>query len=312
MSVLPAMNQWESFALRAAIADLLPRNLNAHAEVLRDLEGLACFGKAEKKYLCYCDRNPKSWRKDDESVILCTPDIAKELEVKCPHSILIIVDDARACFIDLARSLSAAHQLEVTSVIPRPLEIASTARIGKNTQIDPEVRIDDDVVIGSNCTIQRGVWLQRGVKVGDGVVIGASGINMYASRDGRLLDFPHLAGVIIGENTSLGVNTVVMKGILTSTVIGEESIIGNLCNIGHGARLGDLCWMSVGCLIGGHTLIETKATFGMGSVVRDNLKIGENAQVGMGSIVVRNIVANASVFGNPARIVPSIAAGPKR
>jgi len=306
------IKNWESFALKSGIFSELPETLRAHAAQFSGLRGVACFGKAEKDELCYCDRSPKSWRDDDESVILCTPEVEKELALKTPRARHLVVDDPRAGFIDLTRQLLASNTIEVTALIPRPFGISVTARIGTQSEIHPEARIDDDVVIGSNCTIHRGVWLQRGVKIGDGAVIGAKGINAYVSRDGRLLDFPHLAGAIIGAGVSIGANAVVMRGVLTSTVIGAENIIGNLCNIGHGVRLGERCWMSVGCLIGGHTSIGDGATLGMGSVIRDNLLIGENTQIGMGSVVVKNIAARASVFGNPARSVTAIKAGPSR
>jgi len=313
LSAPNVMDESEQFILRLPLsADILPRELLAHADLLAQVQGIACFGVAAPRELCYCDRSPSCWRREDESVILCSVELEVELRGKCPHSRLIVVMDARASYIDLLRNLLESGHVEVSSLIQRPFGVASTAKIGVHSHIHPEARIDDDVVLGTNCTIHRGVWIQKGAKIGDGAVIGAPGINAYVSRDGRQLDFPHPAGVVVGEGAFIGANAVVMRGILTSTKIGTLSTIGNLCNIGHGVVLGEKCWMSVGCLIGGHTSIGDGATLGMGVTVRDNLKIGEKSQIGMGSVVVRKIDARASVFGNPARAVTAIKAGPSR
>jgi len=308
------MDKPESFSLRSPLSSLegLSADLLVAREQLFSVVGIACFGRAARNELCYCDRSPKSYAENDESLILCPSELSDELKFKCPQAQLIVVEDARACFIDFTRELLSSGQLEITNLIDRPLGIADSASIGAQTHIHSEVRIDDDVVIGDNCTIHRGVWIQRGVKIGDGAVLGASGINAYVSRDSRQLDFPHLAGLIIGEGVSIGANAVIMRGILTSTRIGAWSTIGNLCNIGHGVKVGEKCWMSVGCLIGGHSELGNRATLGMGVLIRDNLKIGEDSQIGMGSVVVVCVKTGASVFGNPARAVPHLSAGPKR
>lgn len=308
------MDKVESFVLRSPLSSIegLPAALLVAREQLSLVAGIACFGRAARNELCYCDRSPKSWNEKDESIILCTHEVSDELKLKCAQAQLIVVEDARACFIDLTRWLLESGQLEISNLIDRPLGIAGSASIGTQAYIHPESKIDDDVVIGANCTIHRGVWIQRGVKIGDGAVIGVSGINNYVSRDGRQLDFPHLAGVLIQEGTVIGANAVIMRGILTSTHIGAWSTIGNLCNIGHGVKVGEKCWMSVGCLIGGHSELGNLSTLGMGVMMRDNLKIGERSQIGMGSVVVKNVSPSSSVFGNPARPVPSLSAGPSR
>ena len=101
-------------------------------------------------------------------------------------------------------------------------------------------------------------------------------------------------------------------GILAPTRIGEDVIAGNICNVGHGASIEDGVWMSVGSLVGGHTVIRTKATIAMGVTIRDNLEIGESASLGMGSVVVKSVGAGHSVFGNPAKRMPRLNTGPQR
>ena len=306
------MNMAEHFALKGPMAEQLPKSLTKHAGLLSGIIGIAAFGSSEKGQLCYCDRIPSTWNCEDESTVLCTSDVQKVLDAHCPRMKLIVVQDARASFIDLINQLANTKCIEHTSLIPRPWGVASSARIGEHSIIGTKVRIEEEVVIGERCIIHSGTWIQRGANIADGTVVGNSGINAHSAKDGRTLAFPHLAGVIIGENVQIGSNAVLARGILTSTFIGTQSTIGNLCNIGHGVSIGERCWLSVGCLIGGHTNIGTSSALGIGSVVRDNLKIGEGAQVGMGSVVVRNVSAGSSVFGNPARPIPAINAGPKR
>jgi serine acetyltransferase len=50
----------------------------------------------------------------------------------------------------------------------------------------------------------------------------------------------------------------------------------------------------------------------MGVSVKDNINIGDNVQIGMGSVVVKTIKSNTSVFGNPAKPIGLIQAGPVR
>ena len=49
------------------------------------------------------------------------------------------------------------------------------------------------------------------------------------------------------------------------------------------------------------TIVRKGASIGSNATVLCGIEIGENAIVGAGSVVTRNVPANATVYGNPAR-----------
>lgn len=223
------------------------------------------------------------------------------------------VDDARAVFIDLLQICR-----ERSGVVPHARDYQATAAVHEAARIAPSAVLESGVCIaegaeiGAGAVIRSGTRIAENTRIGENVCIGGDGITVYRARDGRLLRFPHVAGTTIGARTEIGSGTIIPSGILTPTEIGDDAVIGNLCNIGHGARIESSVWMSVGTLIGGHVLVEQGATIGMGVTIRDNRAVGENASVGMGSVVVQNVTAGRSVFGNPAKTMGPLKAGPTR
>lgn len=223
------------------------------------------------------------------------------------------VRDPRAAFIDALSWLMA-----VVGVDAHERGFAEKAAISDNAHIASTANIEPGVEIGAGCVISSGAVIKAGTRIGnntiirENAVIGSDGVTAYRTIDGRLLKFPHVGGVFIGDDTEIGANTVVAGGILAPTYVGNKVIIGSLCNVGHAVAIGDGVWMSTGSLLGGHASIGADATIAMGVAVRDNLVIGEKASLGMGSVVIKSVEAGQSVFGNPAKRMIGLTTGPKR
>lgn len=304
MERMPLRKAWNLAALQLPVPP-------SHRSL--EIRGVVRFGRGLPGDLCFCDRDPgEGFALPAGVVVLCTEELAPKLRALQPEAVLLPAADPRAAFIDAGVRLLEQDAVEATSLLPRPWGTHPSARIGAGTVVHPESRIDAGAVIGANCVIHRGSWIGAGAILRDHTVIGCDGINAYRGKDGQVRSFPHFAGVLVGQRTQIGANAVVVRGIVDSTRIGADCVIGNLCNIGHVVEIGDGAWMSVGCLVGGHTRIGAGATLGMGVSVKDNLEIGEKAQVGMGSVVVKSVAPASSVFGNPARFMGAIQAGPAR
>jgi len=95
------------------------------------------------------------------------------------------------------------------------------------------------------------------------------------------------------------------KGIMfdhaTGIVIGETSVVEDGVAIFHGATLG-----GTGTQRGDrHPKIRRGVMVGSGATILGNIEIGENTTVAAGSMVLKDMPANATVVGIPARVVTS-------
>jgi serine O-acetyltransferase len=98
-----------------------------------------------------------------------------------------------------------------------------------------------------------------------------------AARIGRGVFIDHGSGVVIGETSEIGDGCTIYQGV----TLGGTSL-------SHGKR---------------HPTLGRNVTVGVNASVLGAIVLGDNAKVGGGSVVVKDVPANATVVGVPARIV---------
>ncbi len=161
--------------------------------------------------------------------------------------------------------------------------------IGKNTILKPNVVLYDDVVLGDNCLIQAGA------------VIGTDGLGCMREKDGKLRKFPHIGGVVIGNDVEIGANCQIAKGVLSDTIIKNGCKINGMCFIAHNCVLEENVWITGDTMLCGTVHVGKNVTIFSNVIVRDQRNIGERATIGMGSVVTKDIPVGETWVGNPAR-----------
>ncbi|MBK2094777.1 hypothetical protein IB680_03695 [Francisella philomiragia] len=254
------------------------------------------------------DKNRESLNCNKSSVWICEKYVAEENSINN----YIAVEDPRASYIKFLNFLKKESCLKAFSNNNINCGISRNANIATTAIMNDNVSIGDNTIIEHGCVIHGGVSIGSNCIIRANTVIGVDGIALYKSINGEVLRFPHVAGVKIGSNVEIGANTVVVRGAMSDTIVDNDSVIGNLCNIGHGVQIGSKSWISVGSSIGGNTKIGHYVSIGLGVNIKDNIFIDDFSSVGMGSVVVRDIGQQQSVFGNPAKVVRPLKVGPKR
>jgi serine O-acetyltransferase len=104
-------------------------------------------------------------------------------------------------------------------------------------------------------------------------------------------------GIEIHPGACIGKGVFIDHGM--GVVIGETARVGDGCTIYQGVTLGGTS-LSHGKR---HPTLGRNVTVGVNAAVLGDITLGDNAKVGGGSVVVKDVPANATVVGVPARIV---------
>lgn len=185
--------------------------------------------------------------------------------------------------------------------------IGSNVSIGDNVTIYPNVSIYDHSYISSGTIIWSGTVIRERTIIGmqciihPNVTIGSDGFGYRPSADGRsIIKIPHIGNVIIGNNVEIGANTCIDRGKFSSTTIGDNTKIDNLCQIAHNCQIGKMCLIAAGCGISGSVIIGDGVVMAGQVGIKDHITIGNKVKIGGRAGVMNDIKDGETILGYPA------------
>ncbi|MFT5520598.1 MAG: UDP-3-O-[3-hydroxymyristoyl] glucosamine N-acyltransferase [Enterobacterales bacterium] len=193
-----------------------------------------------------------------------------------------------------------------SAVIAKDVDLPISASIGPLVVIDEGCVIGEDVIIGAgshlsiNVSIGEGSRLYTGVNIYHGVaigkrailhsgcIIGSDGFG-FANDAGEWIKIPQLGGVIIGDDFEAGANSIIDRGALNNTVIGNCVKLDNLVHIAHNVEIGDATAIAAMTGVAGGTTIGKGCTLAGRVGVIGHLEICDNVHLTVTTLVTRSI-----------------------
>ncbi|MDP4528032.1 UDP-3-O-(3-hydroxymyristoyl)glucosamine N-acyltransferase [Alkalimonas delamerensis] len=162
--------------------------------------------------------------------------------------------------------------------------ISAGAVIGDNSEVGAHCFVGESAKLGEGCRIWPNVTIYHRVELGNhcivhsGATLGADGFG-FANEGGRWLKIPQVGTVLIGDDCEIGAQTCIDRGAIEDTVIGDNVIIDNLCQIAHNVRIGDHTAIAGCTTIAGSTTIGRYCIIGGAAVINGHIEICDGAQI---------------------------------
>ena len=138
-----------------------------------------------------------------------------------------------------------------------------TNKIGENTTIWQFAIILEAVSIGENCNVNSHTFIENNVSIGNNVTV-KCGVYIWEST-------------VIEDDVFIGPNVTFTNDKYPKSKIKPKKYL--------------------------KTILKKGCSIGANSTILPGITIGENSMVGAGSVVSKNVPANKTVIGNPARIL---------
>lgn len=287
------------------IAERLKAELHGDPDVMISrIANLASAGEGEISFL-----NDAKYRKD-LSTTGASAVIIRSSDLEHCKTAALVMNDPYVGFALVAQMLDTTPKQKIgvhpSAVVSDDAKIGSNVSIGANAVIDAGAEIGDDAVIGPNCYIgcnavigaRTRLWsncsVYHNVRIGtdcllqSGAVIGSDGFG-YANDRGRWVKIPQLGSVVIGNHVEIGANTCIDRGAIDNTVIEDNVIIDNLCQIAHNVKIGTGSAMAGTAVVAGSTTIGRYCIIGGRSVFNGHINICDGTTIAGATSVMRSI-----------------------
>lgn len=224
-----------------------------------------------------------------------------------------------------------------TAVIDETAKIGKNVSIGANVYISRDVEIGDGTSILAGCYIGKGVKIgenclfHANCNIGDFATIGnrvvfqhsvsiaADGFSFVTetpdtieqARQGKesaddkkanqkIYKIPSLGSVTIEDDVEIGANSCVDRGTIEDTVIGAQTKIDNLVQIGHNCKIGKACMIVSQVGIAGSCVIGDRVVIAGQAGLADHINIASDSIIMAQAGVTKSFNTRSIIMGAPA------------
>ncbi len=233
----------------------------------------------------------------------------------------ILIKDPKIAF---AETLEFLYPFEIEKEgIHKSAVIGENVKIANGVSIGANVYIGDNTEIGTNTIIHSGVVVYKKVIIGDKNIIHANSvihsgtelgnecvINANAVIGGEGFGFvptskgwkkmPQVGKVILKNKVEIGSGSTVDRPAVGNTIIGEDTKIDNLVQIGHGVTTGKGCAMAAQVGIAGGAQIGNAVILAGQVGVNNKVKVGDRVIASSKAGIISDIESGKVVSGFPA------------
>jgi len=110
---------------------------------------------------------------------------------------------------------------------------------------------------------------------------------------------------VLSRYARVGAGVAILAGSVVESQVelGDYVIVNKLCSIGHDTVVGDYCTLAPGALIAGNVQMGQGCDIGIGAATIQGITIGEGVIIGGQAMAVRDLPADATAVGVPAKVI---------
>ena len=291
------------------------------------ISSAASIEEAKENDISFLDNNSslelRNYIKDSKASALLLPandNYISELTKKL-HVNWVRLEEPKIAFAEILDLLyppekekEGIHKSAVIGVnvkIAHGVSIGANVYIGDNTEIGAETIIHAGVVIyrrviiGAKNIIHGNSVIHSGSKIGEecvinaNAVIGGEGFGFVPTSTGWK-KMPQVGNVILKNKVEIGSGSTIDRPSVGETIIGEDTKIDNLVQIGHGVTTGKGCVMAAQVGIAGGAQIGNGVILAGQVGVTNKVKVGDKVIASSKSGITSNIEAGKIISGFPA------------
>lgn len=208
--------------------------------------------------------------------------------------------------LDFIRALSLLEDSLGFSTYDSMAEVHPTVITGQNVVIEKGCYIGENTIIEHNVVIHSGTRIGKNCRIRSCSSIGSDGFGFERLENKKPIRFPHLGGVLIGDNVEVGSCTAIACGTLSDTVIEDNVKIDNLVHIAHNCLIKNGAFIIACAEISGGVVVGENSWIAPNSCTHQKITIGENSLIGLGAVVTRDVPSLSVYAGNPAKKIRNL------